>query len=188
MPVAIFYEDSGMPRQQFGLHRLVVRAVYEKKASSDAYFEFDRRLHGVPQNGNSKVITACKGANYFTNRGYGTFAVLDKDQAPRLLGTAATCHAGLRAATIAAGVLPATTVIFLDRNTESVLCAIQASGLLEIEQSVFQKAITSKDLTSRDIILCKASGDLDLHKTIRRHIFRDVPSFEYLIDKIAAFL
>lgn len=179
--VVVVYEDQGAPRKEFGLHKLVVRSVYERLVKPPPYFRIANAIVGVPRRGNGNVLKDVKNAEVFTSAGEAMVAVFDRDQAQLLLKTRAACFTSLRAAIHQQSPIP--LPVFLDRNIETLIAAIRDAGHLSLPPSVFTDAL-NKSLDARDRVFIATAGE-DAHlQGLRQTVLTQVPSFGYLVTKL----
>ena len=112
-------------------------------------------------------------------------AVYDHDRANRVVNLPGdACMTRLREA-LAKGCEPAELlrVVFVNRNTESLLLALRDGGLVTgVTDESWRLAIDQKNLNDRDVILLAASRTAGA--PARADLVQRVPSFGYLIARV----
>lgn len=181
----ILYEDSSSTHARgFGLHRLVVRCVHDRKQGDLGLLL--RAFADRPMKSNTKVRTACREERLLLTRtGASLVALYDDDRVRELLHKPkAACKQEVRQALLQeCGDDPKLRVVLLVKNTESVLATLEQSGLMmTFARTDFHEAIARKSVLKRDEIFHRAA-DADMLK-VREHLCQHLPSFEYLIAKL----
>lgn len=185
--VTILYEDSAGERSQFALHQLVVRCVADRLDREPRTFEDS--LRGYPKKGNANVRRACQQElSRLARDGRLVCAVYDSDEITQLVKLPArSCKTKI------VGALKqncdATVnlrVVLLIENTESLLIALRDLKVIPDRDAMFADAIDRKNLASRDILFKAAVWQTTPEQ--RAALLASVPSFGYLIDKVAAAL
>lgn len=185
--VTILYEDSAGERVEFSLHDLVVRCVADR-------IDGDVRalrsvLHGIPKKGNGNVWRACRqDLSRLARGGRAVIAVFDDDRVRTMAGLPSSACKSQVAARIKTGCEPASQlrVALLVENTETLLVALRDLGIVRDRDAMFADAIDRKILASRDILFKDAVWRTTPEQ--RAALIEKVPSFGYLVSKLAALL
>ncbi len=175
---AVLYEDSaaGQPIA-FGPHRLALQCLADRL--QQPAWDLDRALHGQPKKGNAQLRRACRDARLY-DASRVVIAVYDDDQVRRMLGlSTGACKSEVREKLRAESpVAERLHVVLLQRNMEALVrAACECSGLTP-------PAGRKPSPTERDRILAAVTDPSQRHD--RECLLEQVPSFAYLVDKLAA--
>ena len=167
------------------MHRLVVRCVHDRTQGDLGALL--RAFADRPMKSNTKVRAAClEERQLLTRTGASLVALYDDDRVRGLVKKPkSACKLEVRQALQQeCGDDPKLRVVLLVKNTESVLEVLEQSGLMTtFARADFHEAIERKSVLKRDEILHRAA-DGDMLKA-REHLRQHLPSFEYLITKLA---
>jgi hypothetical protein len=179
----ILYEDQQGANGQFGLHKFVMSCVFD--AINGERHLIERRVEGRPLKGDSKLLESTRrDLNRIAADGRRVIAVFDNDRIRRLLKLPSTatdedvCEA---VKTDCEGDRTLLTVALLKENTESVLKAARECNP-EIEQPLFEQAVTHKELFARDILFTSISRSAK--RAVRDCILAKMPSMAALVATI----
>lgn len=185
--VLVLYEDSAAQGNvpEFGLHNLVVSCVADRLGQSP--WSLHSRIDGRPLRSNTKLLAALgEGFDRLLDSASLVVAVLDYDEAPRLLRADETCMSALRGAlclrTPGAEELLATgrlEISFLVENLETILRSLRELGFTH---AGLEAALAKKPL-ARDRVL-NALAYAGSASAIRAALVTKVPSFGRLVAKV----
>jgi hypothetical protein len=190
--VYILYEDSRAgDRPEYGPHDLVVQCVCDRLGCMP--WQLRPKLEARPLNSNSKVREHCRGRLFdrLVCSGGVVVAVYDDDKIrhivnlPRALVNICKQQIvpELKKDCPRPGLLQ---VVLLHRNIETLIGVVaDLAPAGKFPEHILALAIEKKDRNQRDRILKFAAGHERRH--IREEILRHMPSFAYLVEKIAGY-
>jgi hypothetical protein len=188
-PIVILYEDAAVRGGQvkdYGPHLLVRQCVADRLGKQ--LWEL-RQLDANPRNGASNIRLDCKQNPPAIGRAGGrVFAVYDFDQIHQEVKlSSSACKEQLKEVLKKeCAWQDRLTIVFLERNIETVVEAVCSCASGRIPEDQRLKAIKHKRLNARDLILKRVLGPSD--RALREAVLHEVPSFAYLVDKVVAAL
>ena len=183
--VTVLYENGrNQKTKEFGPHKLVRRCVADD-LGRDLRLLGDHVLTGRPCAGNSNVRKLCREQlGLLAGRDGVVVAVYDRDKLGDLEPTANACTKGFVGA-LTQGCEPPDRLrcVLLERNLETVLEVLRDVRPDLLAPADWKEAIEDKNPTQRDRALGAAS--VERHLAVRAALRAKMPSFDYLIVKIA---
>jgi hypothetical protein len=189
--VTVLYEDSRGQRSEFGLHRLVVAAVWDREGFTGPRHELERALEHRCMRGVDQVLRCCReDLEDIARDGRKVAAVVDEDvirdklQLPPSATVAeiseavcALCPQSVRAQV---------SVWVLSRNTESVLKAardcVKEHRVDSPTDEQIERALRKEQL-ARDQVLSGVAKES--HVKVRRCIEAKIPGLQGLVQWLA---
>ena len=186
--LTILYEDKAEgPVKNYGPHSLLIQAVCDSLGKNA--WELKDKITPIPLNGSGNVRKECKRESGRFLGGDGlVFAVYDSDRIGQLVGLGqAACKQQLKAALRGeCAWREKLEVVFLERNIETLLEAVCECDP-SIPEGLRKEATTGKPRPlERDAILNRAASANPAAREVRDSVRRRVPSFDYLVRKVAA--